>query len=370
MSAAVCGAVTVTQRTRVITLWAVTVIVAVGLGALGAAWTLSPPDATSPVDPVATFTVGEETVGSSSSVTVQATWRSLAYGVNAGDGTLTSVLGDALATVQPGDVLYSVDLRPVTAAVGSVPSFRDLTLGDHGADVTQLQSFLHDAGFMEAEPDGSFGALTAAAVREWQRHLGVEVTGRVGAGDLVYLPSLPCVVVVEPTFVVGARVSGGDRILTALAPEPDFTLAVASEEFSEAPEEGATVTIHAGEHTWIARTGQLRATADNGSVVTLTAPGEGSICDDACDVIEYSAAGTQLPATLELAPSVSGPAVPVSALAYDAQGGAYVVTEDGARAQVTVVTSDGNRVIVGGLEVGTVVRLFAVDHAEDTANDG
>ncbi len=52
----------------------------------------------------------------------------------------TALVGDRLRT---GDVLVELDGRPVLAILGGGPAFRSLALGDHGSDVTQVQTALH-----------------------------------------------------------------------------------------------------------------------------------------------------------------------------------------------------------------------------------
>lgn len=65
------------------------------------------------------------------------------------------------------------------SAQGTVPTAgvaftRDLTLGISGDDVSALQQFLIDSGFLKIlSPTGYFGPLTRTALGEWQRVAGV-----------------------------------------------------------------------------------------------------------------------------------------------------------------------------------------------------
>ena len=67
------------------------------------------------------------------------------------------------ASADLGARLYTVDLRPVVAAVGAVPAFRDLAQGSRGADVAQLEQLLVSTGFLASPADDSFGRDTTEA---------------------------------------------------------------------------------------------------------------------------------------------------------------------------------------------------------------
>lgn len=69
--------------------------------------------------------------------------------------------GDA---VSAGTVVAEVNGRPRIAMPGAFRFYRDLTVGDTGPDVRQLQSALNASGF-NITADGSFGSSTADALR-------------------------------------------------------------------------------------------------------------------------------------------------------------------------------------------------------------
>jgi len=59
--------------------------------------------------------------------------------------------------------------------------YRNLTIGDTGADVSLLQSTLISHGYLAiANPTGYFGAITSAAVAQWQASAGLPSTGYFG----------------------------------------------------------------------------------------------------------------------------------------------------------------------------------------------
>jgi peptidoglycan hydrolase-like protein with peptidoglycan-binding domain len=109
--------------------------------------------------------------------------------INYRRGTITS-LPEEGRRLRPGAVLYRVDERPVLLLSGSRPAWRPLAegMGD-GRDVRQLELNLRALGYdNELTVDEHFDASTTAAVRRWQEDVGLEATGRVALGDIVFLP--------------------------------------------------------------------------------------------------------------------------------------------------------------------------------------
>jgi peptidoglycan hydrolase-like protein with peptidoglycan-binding domain len=64
---------------------------------------------------------------------------------------------------------------------------RTITLGDTGWDVAETQFLLRSHGHSPGLLDGSYGALSVAAVRRFQRHSDLEVDGVVGPATLASL---------------------------------------------------------------------------------------------------------------------------------------------------------------------------------------
>jgi len=122
-------------------------------------------------------------------------------------GVITASVS-AGATVRAGDVVVAVNARPLFVGDGPVPMYRELALTSppmSGPDVEQLQEFLTDQGFGNAagfKVDAKFGALTRTALKDWQRDVGLEATGRIDSSQLVFFDG-PVRVVSE--LVVGAR---------------------------------------------------------------------------------------------------------------------------------------------------------------------
>lgn len=64
---------------------------------------------------------------------------------------------------------------------------RTITPGDRGWDVAETQFLLRSHGYSPGLLDGSFGAMSAAAVRRFQRHSSLAVDGAVGPATLASL---------------------------------------------------------------------------------------------------------------------------------------------------------------------------------------
>ena len=101
-------------------------------------------------------------------------------------------------TVRNGEQLAELDGQPLFALAGTVPAWRDLTPGETGPDVTELQLALASLGYYDdGDTAGYYGAATEYAVTLYYEHLGYipPSTGGVPAADVVFLPSLPATVV-------------------------------------------------------------------------------------------------------------------------------------------------------------------------------
>ncbi|WP_406457328.1 peptidoglycan-binding protein [Streptomyces sp. NBC_01622] len=76
--------------------------------------------------------------------------------------------------IKEGDVLMTVNGRPVFALGGSVPMYRALGPGTSGDDVTQLQKALQRLGFDPGAISGTYGQGTAGAVAAWYKSKGYD----------------------------------------------------------------------------------------------------------------------------------------------------------------------------------------------------
>jgi hypothetical protein len=124
-------------------------------------------------------------------------------------GTITD-LPDVGTVVQPGEMLLEVDGEPVPLLGGERPLWRTLGPGvEDGSDVLQLEYNLVALGVVttgELTVDEDWTDATTDAVEEWQESLGLEETGSVAPGDLVFMPG--AVRVVDHPTPVGGSASG------------------------------------------------------------------------------------------------------------------------------------------------------------------
>ncbi|MFI6603697.1 peptidoglycan-binding protein [Nonomuraea sp. NPDC050536] len=88
--------------------------------------------------------------------------------------------------VSRGRTLYSVDDEPVTLMYGSLPAYRDLRTGTEGPDVRQLERNLKALGYSGFTVDDQYTAQTASAVKKWQKTRGLDQSGSVELGRVVF----------------------------------------------------------------------------------------------------------------------------------------------------------------------------------------
>jgi peptidoglycan hydrolase-like protein with peptidoglycan-binding domain len=172
-------------------------------------------------------------------------------------------------TITNGKQLAEIDGQPLFALTGTVPAWRDLTPGETGPDVTELQQALASLGYYDdGDTPGYYGAATEYAVTLYYDHLGYTPpsSGGVPASDVVFLPALPATVVAvngaageqpgQPFLELAAR---GSLALTGELP-PAYAGQVRA---------GLNVTIY-DEVTGIHATGTV---ADLGTATTVTPTG-------------------------------------------------------------------------------------------------
>jgi Putative peptidoglycan binding domain len=101
-------------------------------------------------------------------------------------------------TISNGEQLAGIDGEPMFALAGRVPAWRDITPGESGPDVAELQKALAALGYYTGgDTPGFFGTATQDAVSLYYEHLGYTppATGGVPLTDVIFLPSLPAKVV-------------------------------------------------------------------------------------------------------------------------------------------------------------------------------
>lgn len=342
---------------RLMGLLLVVVIVAAAAFWAGRTALAPPEDPLAEGDEPVTYVVEVGTVGRSLAFTAVAEWPLVPAGRQSGSGVVTSVEVAQGRLVDAGDVLYSVDLRPVVVAQGSVPMFRSLGLRDEGEDVAQVQQLLSVLGFYSGEVDGVFGGSTRSAVRDWQDSLGVDDTGVVEASDVVFVEFLPARIVLSESVTPGARLSDGEVVVSVVPDAPEFRIPLSTEQADLVPL-SADVVVTYVEGMWDARIEKAVESNPGQLDLVLVGPGGGSVCGDVCvDWVDLRGT-TNFRAEVIVIPETTGPVVPVGALSTDAANNPSVTLADGSLIPVTVIESANGIAVVDGVEVGTEILVL------------
>jgi peptidoglycan hydrolase-like protein with peptidoglycan-binding domain len=238
--------------------------------------------------------------------------------------------GTVTSTTEPGTILergataFTIDGRPIPLLYGTVPMWRRLDVGVEGIDVAQFEANLVAMGYAtdaQLKNDGKYDARTAAAVKKWQKDLGVEQTGFVDVGDFEYVAGP--VRVKANKVAVGDQAGPGSTVLEVTDTAREVTIKLDANRQSLA-KEGAAVTVELPDGSTapgkITDVGRVAEAEDNGAgssgtskitvTVTLDDPNAGSSLDAA-------------PVTVRLTKSTAQNvvAVPVRSLLALSEGG-------------------------------------------------
>jgi hypothetical protein len=125
-------------------------------------------------------------------------------------GVVTSTNCQPGQTVASGEVLATVDARPVAALRTSYPLWRDLTWGAEGQDVEALRAELGRLGYDAGSGRGFDGRLAEAVRVFWSDRGITDLGGALALGDLVQLPAPE--VVLATCAAPGQQVGVGDSL--------------------------------------------------------------------------------------------------------------------------------------------------------------
>lgn len=337
------------------------VVLAVGAAA---GWSgrelLVPPQPLAASPDYALVAAREGSVGQSIQLNASAQWRDGLPVSGEAEGIVTELLAQDGGLLHAGDLVLRVGLRPVAVGEGDTPTFRELSEGSRGPDVEQLQTLL--AGLdHQVNVDGTFDAQTAEAVAAWQEDLGVQPTGTVQQGDLVFVPELPARFAFADGIRVGSRVAAGESLGKVLPEEPTFSIVLPQGQ-AELVQAGQAVTITTPSGVWLAVVDSVGTDSDesgNQAAQLAPAPGEDSICASSCEGVAIRGA-TLFPSVVQVIPEVDGIVVPASAVVTTADDQTAVVLEDGTVTGVSVLAGAFGTVVVDGLSEGQLVRAPAL----------
>jgi peptidoglycan hydrolase-like protein with peptidoglycan-binding domain len=175
-----------------------------------------------------------------------------------GSYTVAALRGGGVYTwlPEPGGVIrqdqpvYSVSNEPVPLLYGSIPAYREFDAGmSDGADVGQLTHDLIALGYGAGlTRSNHYSSATAAAVERWQSALGLQATGEILLGEVVFEPGPIRVTSVTPS--AGASVGGGGTVLTATSTTPIVIVDLdVSQEYLVKPGDAVTVVLPDGTST-------------------------------------------------------------------------------------------------------------------------
>jgi multidrug efflux pump subunit AcrA (membrane-fusion protein) len=157
-------------------------------------------------------------------------------------GVLTKLPTEG-AVVRRGQPLLEINASAIRLLYGDTPMWRRLEKGvDDGPDIEQLERNLielgHDPSGMEV--DDHFSGATANAIRDWEDALGLDKTGVLNPGDVVFLSGPRRIGQLSAS--VGASVQPGQTVFTTTATTPvvDIDLAATDQELAQL---GAKVTV-------------------------------------------------------------------------------------------------------------------------------
>lgn len=255
------------------------------------------------------------------------------------------------AHLSAGIVLLRVDQNPIIVVSGTLPAYRELTSGNRGDDVRQLQEELVRSGLLQAhEADGIFGSSTRQAVTTWWEGFGVKDRSTVPLGSIVFVADLPRLFLlseelglgapIEPGLVIGKVLDTTPRLSALLTPIQAQRYLSASPTFQ--------IDTGSGEATALEPAAAISA-EDAGDILRLK-PVVGSPEPRGLDQVGVDP--VRFPGRMVVTAATRGTVVPVAALQRD---GDEVSVEmiNGQVVPVTLLAEVGGEAVVDGIEAGT-----------------
>jgi peptidoglycan hydrolase-like protein with peptidoglycan-binding domain len=182
------------------------------------------------------------------------------------DGTVTSLPATG-AVLRAGDEACRVDDVPVILMTGGTPAFRTMEPGISGPDVTQLERTLAGLGYTGFTADAVYRNTTGAAVRAWQKRLGVAQTGTVPLGHVIFTTGE--VRVGEHRARVGEQ-AGPEPLYEATSTERRVVFAMDPKHQRLAPVDGPATVVLAGGRELAGTVAAVAKPTEAGKEATVT----------------------------------------------------------------------------------------------------
>ncbi|WP_371405288.1 peptidoglycan-binding protein [Kribbella sp. NBC_00662] len=172
---------------------ALTAVVVLAAGGAASAFLVSRGDTSQATNqpaqalPVNTTKVTQQTLKDTETQDGQLGFGTTSSAVSRVAGTVTAV-PDSGQELRRGNTVYSIDNKPTILLYGALPAYRRLSIGAEGNDVLQLEQNLKAMGYTGFTVDDEYTDATAEAVEEWQDDLGLDETGVVELGSVLFAP--------------------------------------------------------------------------------------------------------------------------------------------------------------------------------------
>jgi hypothetical protein len=229
---------------------ALTAVVVLAAGGAASAFLVNRGDTSQAADqtavalPVNTTKVTQQTLKDTESADGQLGFGTTSAAVNRTAGTITAV-PDSGQELKRGQTVYSVDNKPTTLMYGALPAYRKLVDGTEGTDVLQFEQNLSALGYTGFTVDDEYTDATAEAVEEWQEDLGLDETGVVELGSVLFAPGRIRVDSVEAKE--GAPIGPNQNVLTYTGTTKAVTVQLdAAEQRLAKPQSKVDVTLPDG----------------------------------------------------------------------------------------------------------------------------
>jgi hypothetical protein len=251
-------------------------------------------------------------------------------------GTVTA-LPAVGQVVSQGQSLYSVSGSPVVLLDGSTPSYRTLSEGMSGEDVTELNAdlvYLGYAGSSGLDPTSDyFSPATASALEALQAQLGLPQTGSLPLGQAVFLPTAARVTSLSVSL--GQPISSGTPVLEASSTTRQVSVDLdASQQADVAVGDKVTITLPNNQTT----PGEVTSV---GTVATCPSNGGGSSGSGSSSGGSGSPSAGACPSTST--GSASTPTITVDVTPTDPSA---TGTWDQAPVQVTITTGSASNALI------------------------